>query len=304
MTGAGPVALLAPDELARLEAAVGRALDGATGELRILGHGEITLVVGWPAPAPAVAAKRLPPFADRGRAEAYGAVVADYVAALAHRGVACVESEFSITETEGGWAAYVLQPLLDPGTLGPARLRALAAEDPTGARARALLERIVEHVVVAVGQEVGLDGQLSNWADTPDGLRYFDVTTPLLVDAGGRSRLDLGTLTSPLPAPLRPVVRRFVAPGITAKYHDVREVLLDLAANLHKERLAQWVNATLVAANRHVAPAISPEEALAYYRSDARTWEALLRLRMADRWWHRRVLRRPYGSLLPLGTER
>lgn len=298
------MALLAPDDLARLEAAVGRALDGSAGDLRILGHGEITLVVGWPTEAPVVAAKRLPPFADRDRAEAYGAVVADYVAALARRGVPCVESGFGITESDDGWAAYVVQPLLDPDTLGPARLRVLAAEDPSGARARALLERVVEHIVVAVGGEVGLDGQLSNWADTPEGLRYFDVTTPLLNDATGRSRLDLGTLTSPLPAPLRPVVRRFVAPGITAKYHDVRSVLLDLAANLHKERLARWVNATLVAANRHVAPAITPEEALAYYRSDARTWEALLRLRTADRWWHRRVLRRRYGSLLPLDTER
>ena len=298
------MALLAPGDLADLEAAVDRALDGDVGGLRVLGHGEVTLVLGWPIDDPAVAAKRLPPFPDRDRAEAYGRLVEDYVEALGGRGVACVPSEFAITETDGGWAGYVVQPLLDPSTLGPRRLAELERDDPSGEGARDLLERIVERIVIGVGGGVGLDGQLSNWAETPAGLRYFDLTTPLLLDDAGRSRLDLRTVTSPLPAPLRPAVRRFVAPGLTAKYHDVRSVLLDLAANLHKERLARWVNAVAVLANRHVAPPITAEEALAYYRDDARTWQALLQLRVADRWWHRRVLRRRYGSLLPLATDR
>jgi hypothetical protein len=36
------------------------------GSLRVLGHGEITLVVGWPRERPELAVKRLPP-RDRGQ---------------------------------------------------------------------------------------------------------------------------------------------------------------------------------------------------------------------------------------------
>jgi len=41
-----------------------------------------------------------------------------------------------------------------------------------------------------------------------------------------------------------------------------------------------------------------------YYRSDARLWELMLRLRRADRWWQRRIRRRTYPFLLPGHIER
>ncbi len=56
-----------------------------------------------------------------------------------------------------------------------------------------------------VDDRVGLDAQLSNWAVDADGLWYFDITTPLLADASGRTRMDLRVLTATLPAALRPV---------------------------------------------------------------------------------------------------
>jgi hypothetical protein len=41
-----------------------------------------------------------------------------------------------------------------------------------------------------------------------------------------------------------------------------------------------------------------------YYRSDARLWALLLRIRTLDRSWQRRVRRRPYPFLLPREIER
>ena len=38
--------------------------------------------------------------------------------------------------------------------------------------------------------------------------------------------------------------------------------------------------------------------------SNARLWEIMLRLRLADRWWQRRVRRRIYPFLLPGPTRR
>ncbi len=60
----------------------------------------------------------------------------------------------------------------------------------------------------------------------------------------------------------------------------------------------------VAAANDRVDPPLTVDEVRKYYRSDARTWEVLLRLRRADQWWQRRVRRRTYPFLLPEPTER
>lgn len=295
------VSLIEPDELAELERDVADALArGDESGLRVLGHGEISLVLAWPATQPRVAAKRLPRFDARARAEAYGALVEEYLAVVADRGVVPVPSQVASTPSaDGGWITYVVQPVLDPADLGPA---VLAGEDE--ARARRLVEQVVDRILGAVDAAVGLDGQISNWADTPDGLRYLDVTTPLLADDRGRTRLDLALLAKPLPAVLRPAVRRFVAPGVVARYHRPRDVVVDLAANLHKERVERWIDVVLAAARDRVEPAVARDEVDRYYRADARLWEVLWRLRRADRWWQRTVRRRPYPTLLPARVER
>ena len=111
-------------------------------------------------------------------------------------------------------------------------------------------------------------------------------------------------LIASYPWVLRPPLRRFAAPPIAAAYCDPRTVLLDLAANLHKERLTEWIPAVLEAANRELSVPLTAGEVDSYYRSNARLWEVMLRLRRADRWWQRRVRRRTYPFLLPGPTRR
>lgn len=297
--------LLDADALAAVERTVGAALArGDDSELSVLGYGEISLVLGWPGDRPTVAVKRLPVFTDRQRAEAYGELVDEYVATLRTHGVDVVRSEFRVVELEDGRAAgYVVQPVLPATCLAPAVLRAGSDDDR-----RALVTSVVDTIAGVVDGAVGLDGQLSNW--TFDGspprpaLGYLDVTTPLLRDAEGRSRLDVALLLSPLPPVLRPAVRRFVVPELLARFHDRRGVLLDLAGNLLKERLGDHLDLVLDAANAVVDPPIERHEVERWYRSDARTWELLLRLRRADRWWQRHVRRRTYPYLLPGPIER
>lgn len=291
---------LRDDELVQLEASVAAALgSGSTEGLTRLGHGEITLVLGWPVDRPAVACKRLPVFPDERSAGAWGRLISEYVERLGERGVHVVPWQWRTTPAAGGGVSgWVLQPVLDRAVLATN----LLADDPSAAEQ--VFGRILDRVVGAVDERVGLDAQLSNWAVVDDELWYFDVTTPLLNDTTGRARMDLRLLTAPLPAALRPVVRRFVAPGIVASYHRPRDVAVDLVGNLLKERLEQLVPVAVDAANQRVDPAITVEEVRSYYRSDARTWEVLLRLRRADQWWQRRVRRRTYPFLLPEPTER
>jgi hypothetical protein len=273
---------------------------GETSALPVIGSGEISVVLGHPgAENPEWVCKRLPPFAERSRAERYAATIDRYVAELTARGVDVVPTSVRRVDRQDGTSIlYCVQPAMPPGDLAVAVARA----EP--ARAVAVIEQIVQLVLTTVDAGIGLDGQLSNWAVAAGGVRYFDITTPLMRGADGRSSLDTGVLVASLPWVLRAPVHRWVVPGILARYHDPRTVVLDLAANLLKERLDHLVPAVLACAAPRVDPALTEAEVRRDYASDARTWAALQYVRRADRAWQRHVRRRPYPFLLPARIER
>ena len=79
---------------------------------------------------------------------------------------------------------------------------------------------------------------------------------------------------------------------------------LDLTGNLLKERLEPWLPQFLDQLNRRIEQPLTAEEVHRYYRSDARLWSTLLKLRKLDRAWRRRIRHRPYPFLLPKEIER
>ena len=287
-------------ELAEVEALVRLALrGGGETDLRMLAWGEIGPVLGWPAAAPAFALKRLPPFTSAAAADAFAATLEDYIAALASHGLACVPTTMRRVPHGHGVVGWIVQPLLDAGTIGPELLR--RADPATG---HPVLDAALEADLTIPGPRLALDGQLSNFAFADGRLLYLDVTTPLLFDADGRLRMDIGLLLGALPAVLRPVVRRWVVPDLLRRYRDPRAVVLDLLGNLLKERLEAWVPVALERVGDRVSPAITADEVRGVYTSDARLWEVLLRLRRMDRAWQRHVRRREYPFLLPGPIER
>ncbi|NIR39570.1 MAG: hypothetical protein GWN79_19250, partial [Actinobacteria bacterium] len=161
-----------------------------------------------------------------------------------------------------------------------------------------------ETTAAAIGPRLGLDAQISNWAEIDGRVVQLDVTTPLLRDDSGTERVDLGLFLASLPAALRPVVRAFLLDDILAPYYDRRGAILDLAANLVKERLDDLVPTAVAIGNEHVDDPLTVEEVRSHYRRDARLWALLQRLRRVDRVWQRRVRRRPYPFLLPPTIER
>ncbi len=292
--------------LREVETAVQAALAAGTdADLRILGYGEITLVIGWPTDRPVVACKRLPVFPSASVADRYAERFEHHLTVLADRGVVAVPSALRVLRgpRRGERVGYVVQPVMAPGTLGPDVLRG-ADPDPD----HPLLRAVCEVVPEVVDDRTGFDGQISNWAYGDDGVQYLDVTTPMLFDGQGRIELDTGLFLAAYPWLLRWPIGRFVAPGVVGAYRDARHVLLDLVANLRKERLDDWVPAAVTAANRVIGTSpggpITAEEARRYYRSDARLWEAMLRLRRADRWWQIHVRHRTYPFLLPGQIDR
>ncbi len=267
---------------------------GAPRGLRVLGYGELTLVIGWPTEEPAVAVKRLPPFMDADRLDAYAGLVERYVEILRERGVSVIHTEVRSHPGPGrSVRAYLVQPLV-PRERHLNVILASAGD----ARVRELLELVVANVHRCTDGAVGFDAQAANWWVQNGDLGYFDVSTPMLRDREGREQLDVSLFLSVYPWLTRPVLAR-IAPGVMAQYHDPRTVLLDFASNLHKEGLERCVSALLEAANRRLERPLAAADVSRYFRQDKLLWALMQRLRLADRAWQRHVRRRPYPLLLP-----
>jgi hypothetical protein len=239
-------------------------------------------------------------FPSHARFDAYRQTFLAYLEALRERGVDVVETELIPIEGEDGTVVgYAIQPIFPRENLAPAVLR---GQDP--AAGHPLVDAVVETALAVVGPRLGIDAQLSNWIWEGGRLMYLDVTTPMIWAEDGRPLLDLDLLVRALPAIARGPVRRFLGPRILDGYRDRRGVANDLLGNLIKERLDPWIPLFLDPVNRSVSPPITEEDVRSYYRSDARLWETLLRIRRLDRAWQRHVRRRAYEFLLPPAVRR
>lgn len=291
---------LRDDDLAALEELVGEALaSGDEERLPVLGYGEISLVLAWPAETPRFACKRMPAFGARAAFEAYRRTIEDYVERLAAAGInVAPTSTRAVEQADGSVVAYLVQPILAAESLAPALLH---RADP--AVGHPLVTAIADAAAAAVSPEAGIDAQLANWAWEDGRLTYIDVSTPMLWDERGTLLLDLDPLAQAYPAILRPPLRHLVAPKILDGYRNLRGVYQDLTGNLIKERLEQWLVPFLDAVNRHLDDPLTEDGVRRYYRSDARLWALLLRLRRLDRAWRLRT-GRIYPFLLPGPIER
>lgn len=290
-------------DCAPLERLVEHALDsGDESALHVIGYGEITSVLAWPDAHGPWACKRMPGFDRSERFDAFRASFDGYIGALERCDVTVLESRIeTVPAIDGRMTAYVVQPVLDAATLGPAALR--CASDEQG---RELVGAVIDRILAVSSPRVGLDAQLSNWALLDGDLVFFDVTTPMLRDEEGRDLLDTELIVASLPPVLRPAVRKLLVRSILDQFFDARAIALDLAANLFKERLHDWVPVVVELANARlrVDRPLSVEEARRYYQRDMRVWGLLQTARRIDRSWQRRFRRRHYRYLLPGRIER
>lgn len=285
-------------DLERLETAVGHALrTHDLTELALVGHGEISLALGWPAEAPEFVCKRLPPFGSDRACREYADVVGRYVAELRRRDVRVVDTEVIwFRRRDGRYIAFHVQPALDPDSLGIAILRGSepSADHP-------LLRAVVDVVVRATGDGVGIDSQFTNWSWMDGEPWQLDLTTPFLTNEQGRPAFDMGPFLAALPSVVQPIVRREMT-KMFHRWQTPRGSLLDVASNTIKLGLHEWVDALLEYANPKLDEPITSGEAMRTYRSDKRTWPVILQLERANRFWQERVRRRPYEFLLPEHT--
>ncbi|MGK5631868.1 DUF6206 family protein [Streptomyces sp. URMC 123] len=291
-----------PDgELRALEARVATALATADDTaLDILGHGEVTLVLRLRTAEGAFACKRLPVFPDRERFERYRGVLDEYLRRLGSAGLRVAPTRLWHMELPSGRVVgYCVQPALPERRLCS---RLLHTEGE--AWAKDFFDRFLDRIEAVVTPSLGLDAQAANWVDLDGELVHLDITTPLMRDHRARERLDVRLFFTSLPWVLRDAVRLTMTRSIFDKFYTPRGVVLDFLGNLHKERLDALIPGFLEQANARLGKPLDAAEVAAYYASDARMWELIQRLRRADRFWHRRVRRRPYPFLLPPAVDR
>jgi hypothetical protein len=286
------------NELQELEAGVGLALrTGDLSHLRLIGHGEMTMALGWPADQPKFVCKRLPPFSSGRTASAYEAVVSRYIDELQRRGVRVVDTDVRwLDRTGGGRIGYLVQPALAPETLG---LDVLRRSTPSADHP--LIRSVVEKVATATGNGVGIDAQLSNWAWMDEEPWQLDLSTPMMMDSTGQPALDMSPFLAKLPAVIRPVVRRKMV-TLMRRWLSPRGSMVDLAANVIKENLEGWIGPVLECINGYVEKPVTHQEALSVYEADRRMFPFLLALVRVNQFWQERIRRRPFEFLLPEST--
>jgi len=285
----------------------------------ILGYGEISTAFCIEQ-MPDIALKRMPPFADIESAGNYGRIVETYCRRLREDcGVRVVpHSTCTVKNRFGEYIVYVAQPRLNTDALGNTKLKRQSAGHMT-----AMVSAAAARILAVGGKNrndaavsLGIDGQLSNWhfaAENPpfEEPRFFDITTPML-RINGVELLDAEIFLKSTPAPLVWLVRWQFLREVLDRYHDTRQVLIDLAANFYKEGRAEMIDNAIAVINAEVArhpldPPVAPltrMEVDRYYKNDAFIWTLFLKLRRADRFIQTRLLRRRYNFILPGKIER
>lgn len=295
---------------------------------KVLGYGEISTVLEVSTEElEGLACKRMPMFENAQEVQAYFEVYERYLKILGNDiGLNLLPSETAwIHDTEGRRViGYIFQEKVDSASVGHHALRHLT-DGSILMLVRAVLRelgKVFKYNQEHRGEiEVGLDGQISNWAITdfdPESppsedeikLFYFDTSTPLM-QIDGVEQLDPELFLRSAPSFLVWILRALFLEDILIRYYDFRKVAVDLIANFIKEgrpdlvpELVEEVNAFFSEEfpNPDRQP-ITTKEVQGYYREDALIWRLYLGFRKVDRALHRMV-GKDYPYVLPEKVQR
>lgn len=279
---------------------------------KVLGYGEVSSTFQISG-LEGVAFKRMPPFPEDSKRKEYIDSIARYCTALDEQGIKVVETHCrSVDNKEGELIAYIVQPLLPFDRIGNNLLPDM--DDRGFAKMLTAVFRCLDQLwayndSIIETSKIGLDAQLSNWVFTRGetdeyNLQYLDISTPMM-RLGGSEIIDVGIFLKSIPFFLRGLVRRFFLADVLDRYYDLRLVLIDVLANLYKEKRpdlipagTEHINRLLAESGRDLLP-LTQKEIAAYYREDRFIWTFLLACRRFDRWLTTWLLRRKYNFILP-----
>jgi hypothetical protein len=304
----------AVQKLARFEAEL-KPESPETGSLspKILGYGEMSTVFCFSDPDLAgLAFKRMAVFETESELAPYEKNFREYNAALNGLGVETPDYGTARGVRNKKPILYAFQRMVNPARIGHKYIHTASLSE-SAALFQQILEkfgRVFEHNKNhRPAFELGLDGQISNWALTDDGaLVYLDTSTPLMRDHG-IEQLDPELFLRVCPSYLVWIIRLFFLKDVLNRYYDLRLVIIDLLGNLYKEKKQDLVPVLLPAANEFLRKfpdqtPVQEREIQAYYAEDARIWSIFLAFRKLERFVKTRIQRKEYPLILPGHIDR
>jgi hypothetical protein len=285
-------------ELDEVEAAIATAIrGGGINSLRLLGHGEISIVLAWPQAAPSVALKRVPPFRDAAAAERYVTVCHSFFDTLSAEGIAIWPTELlTHVRADGKAVVYHRQPIADSSQLGSNVLRTAEPAD-----SHPLLDAIVDAAGRVCAPTVGFDVQLANWLWDGSTATQLDFTSPFILTPNGTDlTYDTHAFLQEYPLALRPYLKRELT-SIIRRYTTAEGALADMVSNMLKEGLDAWVDPAIATINARLGLDVQRATAQKMLDDDRKFMPMVLKLKKTQRWWLHHTGRR-YEALLPEET--
>jgi hypothetical protein len=309
-----------------------RSLYRGNASLDILGYGEMSTVMqlahgtvlnnafeeekvsgsGW-------VWKKLPSIESREELDRYMRVYREYWNILVDEiGLNVPRQMVRYFEREGGYTLYAGQEKVSPSCVGNILVRNMDEGSAVGLLRKILacLALVKRHNDLRPGRLVGIDGQISNWVACPAvpgcesvGMIYIDTSTPLYrID--GREQLNPEVFLRTTPSFLRWIVRKLFLQEVLDRYYDLRSVIIDIIANMHKEQRPDLIDPFIEVANSFIREngvpgnPVTREEIDKYYAGDALIWRVFQFCRRVDRFITEKIYRRKYEFRLPGKVKR
>lgn len=279
-------------------------------ELQILGFGEISTVVGikgidW-------VYKKLPNFENISALERYIHCFSEYQKLLEKAGITLPEQHLKILKkSENKYILYVKQEKVEKEKIGNNLIHLLPFESIL-----IFLKKVFENLlkVYKFNREnnnikIGIDGQISNWAEKGEKILYLDTTSPLY-RINSIEQLDTEIFLKHTPVFLRILIKKFFLKEVLNRYYDLRRIVIDLIANFFKEGKSEIIPGSLRYANEFFSSKIENfkpvnlEEIKNYYKLDAFIWRTYQFSRRVERFIVSKIFKREYELLLPEKIKR
>jgi hypothetical protein len=312
-----------------------RRLYRGNAEVDVIGYGEISTVMrlrkaGWSIDNEDIVRdeslwiwKKMPPFPDLAEVERFEKLYFDYRNLLIEKiGITVPRQTIRFFRHDTYYTVYAGQEKVDGSSICNLLIKKLDERNAG---------RILEMILRALGGvfsfnrtdrhvSVGIDAQLSNWSlvtrhgldgtiHDDDGLVYIDTSSPL-IKIDGEEQINTEIFIKSAASFLRPVIRAFFLKEVVDRYYDFRSVMIDIIANLHKEKRADLIDSFLGITNDYctrnnldIQP-ITRKEIDSYYSSDAFIWKFYQASRKLERFITEKLLRRKYNFRIPGAIDR
>lgn len=290
----------------------------------ILGYGEISLVFEFKSSTDSIAYKRLPIFDTEKQVKRHVRAYEIYHQILTKIGIEVPsEASYWLKSKDGSIVLYCAQQKIDPQSIGNAIIHHSISQKEIYALLHLIMRQLSKIWFFNKSSrkfQVGIDGQISNWAvrgynaedpnisDSTE-LFYLDTSTPMIRIYGIDAMEPILFLKS-APSFLRWALEALFLDEVVDRYYDFRLVTIDLIANFYKEQKAELIPGLLKLVNNFFLTEVSDldiepityKEVDRYYNGflgDKQIWVVFQTARRIDRYLQTRMLGKTYNFYLP-----